>query len=89
MPLCSGRRANRKRCYFVGTVQDKGRWYCRKHKPSDNPKPKPMARAELLRLAALSPSDSKDRLEIFVSFHTVLNELLTLRGIRPPELPKE
>jgi hypothetical protein len=44
-----------------------------------------MPKAELLRLAALSSSDGRDRLEIFVSFHTVLNELLALRGIKHRE----
>lgn len=82
MHICSGRRSNRRRCYYVGKYQVHDRWYCWRHRPKNNPKPKQISRTELLRLAALSPSVGKDRLEIFVSFHTVLNELLALRGIK-------
>lgn len=85
MHVCSGRRSNRRRCFYIGKYQVRDRWYCWRHRPKDKPKLKLMPKAELLRLAALSSSDGRDRLEIFVSFHTVLNELLALRGIKHRE----
>jgi hypothetical protein len=82
MHICSGRRSNGRRCYYLATRNVQGRWYCHRHKPKDKPKLKLIPKADLLRLAALSPSNGKDRLEVFVSFHAVLNELLALRGIK-------